>query len=96
MVDDSVTCLRSLFSVDSERFGVATYLTAPALALVNGDDSTNDLRSYALCGTDRNLLVYSTTGGYIVGQDVRVQEPVWYMKQDRAHGRCSFFVDIYL
>lgn len=39
-----------------------------------------------LSGTDQNLLVYSTTSGNIVGQDVRVKEPVWWLKQDRMHG----------
>ncbi|VDK37365.1 unnamed protein product [Taenia asiatica] len=84
LVDDSVSCLRSLFPLQTAHHGRATYLTAPAIAFC--DDVGGPLHSYMLTGTDQNLLVYSTTSGTIVGQDVRVKEPVWWLKQDRMHG----------
>ncbi|KAH9282501.1 Phosphoinositide 3-kinase regulatory subunit 4 [Echinococcus granulosus] len=84
LVDDSVSCLRSLFPLQTAHHGRATHLTAPATAFCGDDGSP--LHSYMLGGTDQNLLVYSTTSGNIVGQDVRVKEPVWWLKQDRMHG----------
>ncbi|CDS39711.1 phosphoinositide 3 kinase regulatory subunit 4 [Echinococcus multilocularis] len=84
LVDDSVSCLRSLFPLQTAHHGRATYLSAPATAFCGDDGSP--LHSYMLSGTDQNLLVYSTTSGNIVGQDVRVKEPVWWLKQDRMHG----------
>ncbi|VDM17326.1 unnamed protein product [Hydatigera taeniaeformis] len=84
LVDDSVSCLRSLYPLQTAHHGRATYLTAPAIAFCG--DAEGPLRSYMSSGTDQNLLVYSTTSGNIVGQDVRVKEPVWWLKQDRMHG----------
>ncbi|KAL5110869.1 Phosphoinositide 3-kinase regulatory subunit 4 [Taenia crassiceps] len=84
LVDDSVSCLRSLFPLQTAHHGRATCLTAPAVAFCG--DVGGPLQSYMLSGTDQNLLVYSTTSGNIVGQDVRVKEPVLCLKQDRMHG----------
>uniref|UniRef100_A0A5K3F786 non-specific serine/threonine protein kinase n=1 Tax=Mesocestoides corti TaxID=53468 RepID=A0A5K3F786_MESCO len=86
LVDDSVSCLRCLIPVQTAHHGLATYLAGPATAFCGGVPTP----SYALSGTDQNLIVYSTTNDNIVGQDVRAKQPVWVVKQNREHGliRC--------
>ncbi|KAM7538443.1 hypothetical protein Aperf_G00000064096 [Anoplocephala perfoliata] len=90
LIDLSVNCQRAVFPIKTiEEVGSATYLTSPGVAFCNArsSDASNEcLQAYSYCGTDRNLVVYSTSGGYIVGQDVRISEPVWRLNQGFDYG----------
>lgn len=89
LIDLSVNCQRTFFPIKTDEVGSATYLTSPAVAFCNtsnSDASKECLKAYSYCGTDRNLVVYSTSGGCIIGQDVRTSEPVWSLNQGFDYG----------
>nr|CUU97355.1 hypothetical transcript [Hymenolepis microstoma] len=84
LIDMTVGCQRACFPVKINEIGSPIYLTNPSASSYS--NSSDSLQAYSYCGTDRNLVIYSTAGGRIVGQDVRSYEPAWILNLGFDYG----------
>ncbi|VDO03286.1 unnamed protein product [Rodentolepis nana] len=84
LIDMTVSCQRACFPVNIDEIGSPIYLTNPSVSSYS--NISDPLQAYSYSGTDRNLVIYSTAGGRIVGQDVRCYEPAWILNLGFDYG----------